>query len=264
MAEYKTSVKENYDKTAKNESLYKDSEAMFIIRKITNSFKGDVLNYVFRDSRIPKRRVLNLGAGRGGDLQALSRCSRIDQMIAVDISGSCLEELQTRNACMKRKFINELWCLEADFTHTSFFSTLQEKFPTKYTNILLNLCIHYIPPSSLCSFIDNICSILEKKASICIIYYESEALRKICDKKILSYKNMSFGQFSKLSEESYNVSLGSSLEGVPEYFVTEEPILLMAAKHGFKVVMSTSPILSEKTDAHKYVSCLRSLVLERT
>lgn len=259
MCDQKFSVKKNYDRTASIDSYKTDTEGMQIIRTVTNTFKETILRYVFTESKRANN-VLNLGSGRGGDIQALGRICTINKMVAVDISGASLDELVIRHSSMRRKSITSLDCVEADFTSKDFFDLLTNKLSIKYDKILVNLCIHYISPSSLGHFVQNLCRI--STGSICIIYYDSIKLKKLCDRDI-SYKGKLIGSIKTLSDKSYNISLGNSIDNLTEYFVDEETILSACAKEGFKLTLNTGPSVNPLSDPERYVSCLKALVFKK-
>lgn len=251
-------------------SAHEDRDA---VRKYHNSVKRELISQNLQKSRL----VLDLGAGKGGDL-AKYQAAEIRSLYAVEPNGTNLKELRARAQEMqsRKKMTFTLEVLEARAQETEKITAFLEGRKASAASLFFCLNFFFENEWNLQSLIDTLVQNVEKEGVVIGTTIDGASVAKLLHgqsvvevgpariRKVYSDFNGAIG-FGKSIYYQYKGSNTVDKEQL-EYLVDWDLFVKMMEKAGFALVHSDSLDKNEwmSIDDTVYNSLYRTFVFQRT
>lgn len=258
-------VRQHYDERPDQGVFAREQSQLVNLRKYNNFIKSILIQkfgvpeHVAQRGRRDRPRVLDMGCGKGGDLQKWDKL-RPEIYLAVDISGKSLEQArerydQVQNRKRRQRRMHEMW--RADFYTLDCYSlplitvVSQDTFPVDV--VTMQFCMHYAFESEEKArmMLSNVSKSLSRNGVFLGTIPSSDAILERIEKALRlgekEFGNSAYsirfaedpprdGAFRPIYGHKYTFFMQDAVEDVPEYVVPFEGFRGLADEYGLELL----------------------------
>lgn len=244
-------VADHYNKLPEKGLASRVESRIFHMRNFNNWIKsmliGDFIKRVRPNSEDKQLNVLDIGAGKGGDLIKWKK-GRINHLICADIAATSLEQLQQRYSDMKGRDsrydkIFTLQCIPADCTKVRLKDHFDDK-NIQFDLVSIQFSFHYCFesfPQVECMIRNASESLREGGFLVGTTPDANDIVKRLRDSPSLSFGNDVYSVTFKSKDDFplFGTQYDFHLEGVvdcPEFLVHFPTFVEIAARYGLKLL----------------------------